>query len=134
MRYPLPIRNRGYFADVFRPRAPSSSTPQKQLPIIIMPVAGGKPSKLVTLTGSDARKRTIGGIAWTPDGKNLIYAKSENTGYGLYQISVAGGAPQKLYYSKDPGFASLSVHPGGRQIALSTSVVEDEVWAIENIR
>ena len=102
--------------------------------IWIMPVAGVKPSKLVTVTGSDARKKTIGGIAWTPDSKHLIYAKSENTGYGLYQISITGGAPQKLYYSRDPGFVSLSVHPGGRQIALSTSVAEDEVWVIENLR
>jgi hypothetical protein len=29
MRYPLPIRNQGYFGDVFRPRAPSSRTPLK---------------------------------------------------------------------------------------------------------
>jgi len=64
----------------------------------------------------------------------LIYAKSENTGYGLYQISVTGGAPQKLYYSKDPYVARLSVHPDGKQIALSTSVMEDEVWVIENFR
>jgi Tol biopolymer transport system component len=102
--------------------------------IWVMQIAGGKASRLLTVPGSRNVARTIGGIDWTPDGKYLVYAKDEGDGYGVYQIPATGGDAQKIYHSKDRYFLGLSVHPDGKQIALSTGVQGDEVWVMEYLR
>jgi hypothetical protein len=51
----------------------------------------------------------------------------------LYRIPAAGGSPEIVWQSKDYNIAGISIHPDGKRIALSTSVSQVEIRAIENL-
>ena len=55
--------------------------------IYLVPVAGGEPSRLTT------DHLDIAGLAWTPDGRNLLYATNRTGTYSLWRIAAAGGLP-----------------------------------------
>ncbi len=41
----------------------------------------------------------IRGIAWTPDGRELVYASDRGTGWRLWRLAESGGAPRDLMIS-----------------------------------
>jgi Tol biopolymer transport system component len=104
-------------------------------------MTGRKRLQLLSLTGGAMRELTqltdqqtiFGGLTWTPDGKYLVFSTVNGQGFNsLFRISLEGGDPEKLWESKDL-IASLSIHPDGRQIALSTLTQVTEIWVMENL-
>ncbi len=76
------------------------------------PVDGGRPSRIyvVPLTGGAPRRITEQGPSyfhgWSPDGKTLAYCARRNKRFGIYRISLDGGAEERLTESatgKDDG-------------------------------
>ncbi len=76
------------------------------------PVDGGRPSRIYVLpiAGGAARRMTEQGLSyfhgWSPDGKTLVYCAQRNKRFGIYRISLDGGAEQRLTEStagKDDG-------------------------------
>jgi Tol biopolymer transport system component/DNA-binding winged helix-turn-helix (wHTH) protein len=59
--------------------------------VYTIPVSGGKEQVLIS------NNRSKRGLAWTPDGRNLVFANAD----GLWKISVPGGAPQRLQFGQD---------------------------------
>ena len=73
-------------------------------------------------------------ISITPDGKYIYFsAKTPKIRSVLYRIPAAGGTPDIVWQSRDYNIAGISVHPDGKQIALSTSVSQVEIRAVENL-
>jgi len=81
------------------------------------------------------KAKNVGSIAWTPDGRYLLYAtatRGEEKNQ-LWRVEVAGGEPQKLEIAM-PYLGSVRVHPDGRRIAFYAQArpERNEVWVMEN--
>jgi Tol biopolymer transport system component len=71
-----------------------------------------------------------GGLNWTPDGRYLIYSRSQLDGRGtVWAIPVAGGEPRLLF--EDRSIAEVRLHPDGRRIAFTRERERFELWVLE---
>src|SRR4029077_17153781 len=58
--------------------------------IHVAPVSGGQPRRLTT------DGRTLGGLAWTPDGKEIVFGSNRGGLERLWRISLSGGTPEPV--------------------------------------
>jgi hypothetical protein len=61
---------------------------------------------------------TIGGVAWTPDGQDLLYSALANDRMQIFTIARSGGVPRQLTHG-DVNMMHPSVSPNGRLVAAS---------------
>ncbi len=98
--------------------------------LLVLPIGGGAPREV--LRGAPLQGFTI---AWTADGRNLLFASRTNPTVlqtDLWLVPAAGGQPRKLDLSADD-LSDLSVHRDGRRIAYTSGRDKTEVWALENL-
>jgi Tol biopolymer transport system component len=71
----------------------------------------------------------------TPDGKYIYFSAvtPPQEQSILCRIPAAGGTPEIIWQSKDYKIVGISIHPDGKNIALSTSVIHGEIRVIENL-
>ena len=100
--------------------------------IRVVGVTGGAPRELLSV------KNPAGVIplAWTPDGRHLLFAKSDSTRsqeqiFELWHIPVEGGEPQKHELAMERLF-DLRIHPDGRRLAFTAGQNKAEIWVMEN--
>jgi dipeptidyl aminopeptidase/acylaminoacyl peptidase len=85
---------------------------------------GTTPKKLTTFAGTDS-----GPLAWTPDGKNIVYRQGTVPHYSIYDlrqmaiIPAAGGTPKMLAPKLDAWVGAPVMMPGGTKIL--TEVPDD---------
>jgi len=73
-------------------------------------------------------------ISLSPDGKYIYFsAITPETKSVIYRIPETGGTPEIVWHSKDYNITGISIHPDGKQIALSTSAFQAEISVIENL-
>ena len=83
--------------------------------------------------GSGARKLvefqsyTIGGVAWTPDGKELLYGALADDRMQIFAVSREGGPARQLTHDK-ANVMHPSVSPDGRSVAASRIPWRKELW------
>ena len=71
-------------------------------------------------------------LAWTPDGRYLLFGLAEGGTQALWRVAVKGGAPEKIGLSGE--IKTPAVRPGGKQIAFAMRETDDnEVWVLENL-
>ena len=97
----------------------------------------GAPSAVCQITGDlGALSRLI----WTPDGQKILFtvhrqdpAKPVNSDqtFELWQVSAAGGQPQKVGLAMER-LRDLSLHPDGKRLAFAAGQSKPEVWVMEN--
>ena len=105
---------------------------EEETQLLSIPVEGGEAKVLCTAAfpSGGMYKR----ISISPDGKYIYFsAKTPVIKSVLFRIPFEGGEPEIVWQSKDYNIAGISIHPDGRQIALSTSVSQVEIRAIENL-
>ncbi|MFO8146720.1 MAG: hypothetical protein R6U03_04965, partial [Gillisia sp.] len=68
---------------------------------------------------------------WSPDGSYILYAHNTDDGSALWKISAEGKNPKEVWKSKFP-ICSLSFHPDGKKIAITTISQGAEIWKAEN--
>ena len=93
--------------------------------LMLMRADGGEPRELF----KSAEPNAIRSIAWTPDGRYLLFAKRDE----LWRIPVEGGEPQELGIAME-NLHEIRVHPDGRRIAFTARDARDggQVWVMEN--
>ena len=100
--------------------------------ISLIPIEGGEPSEILRVEGTSQGKE-IRGLAWSHDGKHLIY--SEHPGRGNLQswwrLPLEGGEPEPMGL-KTGRSPNHSVHPDGGKILYAETNVRSEIWALEN--
>lgn len=70
----------------------------------------------------------------SPDGKHIYFSANTQQGQSmLCRIPATGGIPEKVWQSKGYKIVGISIHPDGKNIALSTSVIQSEIRVIENL-
>ena len=97
--------------------------------IYTLPAAGGEPREVTRMKEAVTRE----GLAWTPDGRYLLFARSASpTQAELMRIPAEGGAPESTGLS-GRGLSLLSIHPDGSRLAYSLGqYFQVDVWALEN--
>ena len=101
--------------------------------IYVVPVGGGEPRR-VTFDN-----RGIDGLAWTPDGREIVFPSDREGGYALWRISVTGGTPERLVVGGNDDFSPplspqgnrLAISRQGNRLAYVRSAFDTNIWRIE---
>jgi len=89
--------------------------------IYVVSVNGGRTRRLT----SDGR--SLGGLAWTPDGKELVFASNRGGLWRLWRIAVSGGTPEPVS-GVGEGVSSPTIAPRGNRLAYVQSRVDANIW------
>jgi Tol biopolymer transport system component len=100
--------------------------------------------RVIAADGGEARdllkvqpQEGLSSIAWTIDGKEVIFSKAlspanlQEQTCELWRIPAEGGEPQKLGLAMER-IDNLRVHPDGKRIAFVAGQYRAEVWVMEN--
>lgn len=71
-------------------------------------------------------------LAWSADGKRILYCKKQEGGSDLWWVPAAGGTPERLAHLGQSIF-TLAMDPAGKRIAWTAKSTTSEVWALENL-
>ncbi len=98
--------------------------------LVVVPTTAEDGRELLQL--SEEKFRRQAGLAWTSDGRYLLFGRGRRGNIELWRISSKGGKPEKLGVAS-PAIESLTVHPDGRRIAFTGGFRNDrDVWVMEN--
>jgi Tol biopolymer transport system component len=122
----------------------------------LMPIEGGEPRNLLTLSHLRIFRRPLVELTWTPDSRHIVYALSSTSApwnpgseirwlpkvrrqddeLQVWQVPIDGGEPQRLGVTMEGRIPyGVSMSPDGRRLALavgSLSQVYDPIAALEN--
>ena len=100
------------------------STASKVQEIYVVRVTGGQPERVTDLGAS------IGGLAWTSDGREIIFSAGLQAGGALYRIPASGGKPRQVAAA---GGASgkPALAPQARRLAYARVVSDSNIWRID---
>ena len=88
--------------------------------LLVMPAAGGDARILTSAKGPAGWPAAS--LAWTPDGRFVIFSDStDDQRQDLWRVPAGGGPPQKLGLSTDRDIAEIAVSPKGNALALIMS-------------
>ena len=103
--------------------------------IMVMAMDGGVPREVVPATPGNKNYLNpwLSPFLWTPDGRDLIFPRSEKEGMSLWKVSAGGGPSRKLWVTSLQ-LGKADIHPDGRRMALDTTrFLQHEVWVVENL-
>ena len=98
-----------------------ANTPNAIDVIQVVPASGGQPREIF----KGARLGTT--LAWAPDGQFVYYGQMPAG--SVWRVPTTGGEAQELPI-KVEGLAHISIHPDGRQLAVSSRTRLQEVLAM----
>ena len=89
---------------------------------------------VVPADGGEARQLTfdqsMGGFAWTPDSRELVYDSNRKSGTNLWRIGLAGGTPERVVEAAShPAFPAIARR--GNRLVYSDSFVDSNIWRYE---
>ncbi|MBI4462718.1 MAG: PD40 domain-containing protein [Acidobacteria bacterium] len=100
----------------------------------IIPVTGGEPVELFRVEPPEDISLN-GGIAWTPDGRQLVFVRVQNISTEqkseLWAISAEGGKPRSVGLAM-PRLGGVRLHPQGNRLAFISGDFGGEIWVMEN--
>lgn len=114
---------------------PGNSSNSDRSTIELVSLVDGSVSKLEEVKNEMGYSRLVG-IAWTPDGKNLVFAENRpNSGQQLYSVNVASG--KRIAIGEpifgDDQFSGVRVHPDGDKLTFSKGSGKIQLWVLEGI-
>ena len=104
--------------------------------VMVIPSTGGEARELVRLQ-QGGEEGSVSGLEWARDGRYLLLSIGEDSGesFGvtpeLWRIPAEGGEPEKVGL-RTHEWATVAIHPDGRQIAFTAGEPKREVWVMEN--
>jgi Tol biopolymer transport system component/class 3 adenylate cyclase len=91
--------------------------------LYVVPVSGGEPKRLTFL------QARINGEAWTPDGREIVFASNAGGGFALWRIDASGGTPQSIGITGD-FLANPSISLHGNRLAYLQETSNTNVWSL----
>jgi WD40 repeat protein len=106
----------------------SGSAGRRHLPDLVVPTGGGEPSR-VNIDDQD-RGSFTDGLAWTPDGREIVFSSNREGSFHLWRVPVGGGAPTRVEV-----FAQGLTHPAisrrGDRLAWTHTSLDTNIWRVE---
>jgi Tol biopolymer transport system component/DNA-binding winged helix-turn-helix (wHTH) protein len=75
-------------------------------------------------------KNICGSLAWTPDGREIVFSSTRAGTAILWRISASGGDPQPVQGASVDA-ANPSVSPKGNQLAYEQELFQSDVWQVD---
>jgi Tol biopolymer transport system component len=89
--------------------------------IYVVP-AGGGPIRQLTFD-----KNRVFGMAWTPDGREIVFASNRPSGRGIWRVPVRGGAIERVPVTgQNPGYPAISAK--GDRLAWTETFNDSNIW------
>ena len=89
--------------------------------VYVAPVSGGKTRALTTLHS------IVSGVAWMPDGRELVFSSSHQGLSTLWKISLSGGDPEPLNVAANDAFEP-TIAARGNRLAFQRFAVNTNIW------
>ncbi len=91
--------------------------------VYLTPIAGGEPKRLTF----DNLK--VHGLAWAPDGRNIVYSSNRGGSFGLWRVSASGGEPERV--ATDGRSAEQpAISSSGKLLVYEQWVDQTNIWKI----
>jgi Tol biopolymer transport system component len=87
----------------------------------VVPVSGGRPHRLT----SDGR--SLDGLAWTADGREIVFSSNRGGLWRLWRVAVSGGTPEPVNGVGD-GASSPTIAPRGNRLAYLQRRIDANLW------
>ena len=92
--------------------------------IYVVRVTGGQPERVTDLGAY------IGGLAWTSDGREIIFSAGLQAGGALYRIPASGGNPRQVAAAGE-AYGKPALAPQARRLAYPRFVFDYNIWRID---
>jgi Tol biopolymer transport system component len=96
----------------------------RDIEIYVMPADGGEPKRL-TFDHRSGRS-----LAWTADGREIVFSSWFNGSLSLWKVRASGGTPEQLAVGGQ-GASTLAVSRQGNRLAYSQEFRDTNVWRID---
>ncbi len=107
----------------------------------VVPARGGDAREILQLNRREAIRRD--GLAWTPDGHSLLFAKAvevipRSFRLELWRAAARAGEAHPIGVlvsdmAYGDGSTGLRIHPDGKSVAFQAGPRKPEVWVMENV-
>ena len=94
----------------------------RDVEIYTMPATGGEPKRL-TFDNRSGRS-----LAWTADGREILFSLWASATFRLWRVSAAGGTPEQLAVGQ--GGSTLAISRQGDHLAYSQESRDTDIWRI----
>jgi Tol biopolymer transport system component len=88
----------------------------------VMPAAGGEPKRL-TFDNRSGRS-----LAWTADGREILFSMWASATFRLWRVSAAGGTPEQLAIGERG--STLAISRAGDHLAYSQESRDTDIWRV----
>jgi Tol biopolymer transport system component len=95
--------------------------------LYLMPALGGEPKRLTFDNGPD----WIIGLAWTADGRSIVFASRRGGTYSLWRIPASGGEPERLGVGGDYALQPAISRQGQRLAYVNVSGEASSIWRLD---
>lgn len=102
--------------------------------IVIVPAAGGEPSKTFDLNFAIQDRFGKRAVQWSADGRFLNFIRDTNGVSNIWRQPIDGGDPAQFTDLSSGLIYNFAFSPDGKQIALSRGTVNSDVVLLENAR
>ncbi len=92
--------------------------------IYLTPTRGGKLQRLT------ADERRIVSLAWTADGREIVFSSNRGGGFSLWRVVVAGGTPERVAVTGQNAYSPAISHQGNR-LAYNVSFLDSDIWRVD---
>jgi Tol biopolymer transport system component len=96
--------------------------------LMVVSSGGGEPRKVIQLDEEELTPPFYAFVRWTPDGEHLLYPKRGNE---LWKVRIETGEQHQIGKTVE-NLVGATMHPDGRQIALTIEQGGSGLWVIEN--
>jgi Tol biopolymer transport system component len=83
--------------------------------------------KLQRLT---ADERRIHSLAWTADGREIVFSSNRGGGFGLWRAAVSGGRPERLAVTGQNAY-SPAISRRGNRLAYNVAFLDSNIWRLD---
>jgi Tol biopolymer transport system component len=76
-------------------------------------------------------ERQILSLAWTADGREIIFSSNRGGGYSLWRVAVPGGTPERVAATGQNAY-SPAISRQGNRLVYNVSFLDSNIWRLDN--
>ncbi len=98
--------------------------------IFVVPIDGGEPRQLTFMGHQTSIGSNFSGLAWTADGKEIVFSAGPMEGYNssLWRVKVPGGSPEKVSELAGVNAAEPAISRQGHRLSYRMIISNTNIW------